>query len=160
MGGGGVWWGDEGFGPNVLWQEIGVLAQPIARSLDLDDACVVQQAIEERGGDDGIAEDVAPFGEATVRGQDHGAALVSGVDELEEEVEPRRVRGRLGALSQAAMAACSCSSRQRCSASAGRMSPIGSGSRRVENRSTHSKVAYSSASKDRHGPRRWITTTS
>src|SRR6266496_6167514 len=46
----------------------------------------VKQAIEERGGDDRIAEDLAPFGEATVRGQDHGAFLVASIDELEEQV--------------------------------------------------------------------------
>lgn len=42
------------------------------------------------------------------------------------ETEPRRVSRRLGALSQAAMAACSCSSHQRCSAAAGGMLRIGS----------------------------------
>ncbi len=44
------------------------------------------RSIEERGGDDRIAEDLAPFGEATVRGQDHGAFLVASIDELEEQV--------------------------------------------------------------------------
>ena len=29
---------------------------------------VVEQPVEQRGGDDGIAEDLAPFGEAAVRG--------------------------------------------------------------------------------------------
>lgn len=47
---------------------------------------MVQKAIEQRGGDDGIAEDVTPFGEAAVGGEDHGALLVSGIDELEEEI--------------------------------------------------------------------------
>ena len=35
--------------------------------------------------------------------------------------------------------------------------PMGSSKRRVLNQSTHSRVANSAASKDRHGPRRWIT---
>jgi hypothetical protein len=47
---------------------------------------VVEQAIEERGGDNGIAEDLAPFCEAAVRGEDHGALLVAGVDELEKQI--------------------------------------------------------------------------
>src|SRR3954468_14779113 len=34
---------------------------------------------------------------------------------------------------------------------------MGSSSRRWLNQSTHSSVANSTASKDRHGPRRWIT---
>ena len=77
---------DRGVGAGVLRDEIGMGAQAVAGPLDLDDDGVVQEAIEERGGDDGIAEDLAPFGEAAVRGQDHGAFLVAGVDELEEEV--------------------------------------------------------------------------
>ncbi|GEM_PF-6241605 len=32
------------------------------------------------------AEDVSPFGEAAVRGQDHGALFIAGVDELKEQV--------------------------------------------------------------------------
>jgi len=63
-----------------------MLAQAVAGSLDLDDDGVVQEAVEQRGGDNGIAEDVTPLGEAAVRGQDHGAALVAGVDELEEQI--------------------------------------------------------------------------
>ena len=70
----------------MLWHEVGVLAKPIARSLDLDDDGVVQQAIEQSGGDDGIAEDLTPFGKAAVGGEDHGAPLIAGVDELEEQV--------------------------------------------------------------------------
>ena len=63
-----------------------MMAQAIAGAFDLDDDGVVEQAVEERGGDDGVAEDLAPFGEAAVGGQDHGAAFVAGIDELEEGV--------------------------------------------------------------------------
>ena len=55
--------------------------------------------------------------------------------------------GRVGGYSvQAAIAACSCSSRQRFSAPAGGMLPIGSRSQRLLNQSTHSRVANSTAS--------------
>ena len=37
------------------------------------------------------------------------------------------------------------------------MLPMGSSSRRLLNQSTHSNVANSTASNDRHGPRRWMT---
>ena len=47
---------------------------------------MVQEAIEERGSDDGIAEDLAPIGKAAFRGEDHRALFVAGVDELEEQV--------------------------------------------------------------------------
>jgi hypothetical protein len=47
---------------------------------------MMKEAVEQCGGDDGIAEDLAPFCKATIGGQDHGAALVARVDELEEQV--------------------------------------------------------------------------
>ncbi|RXH31891.1 hypothetical protein XH99_10410 [Bradyrhizobium nanningense] len=51
-----------------LGDEISMFAEAIARALDLDDDGVVKQAIEQRGSDDGIAEDLSPLGEAAVRG--------------------------------------------------------------------------------------------
>ena len=63
-----------------------VFAESIAGALDLDDPGVVEQTIEQGGGDDLVAEDVALFAEAAVGGEDHGAAFVAGVDELEEQV--------------------------------------------------------------------------
>lgn len=45
-------------------------AQPVAGALDLDDDGVVEEPVEQRGGDDGITEHLAPFGEAAVRGQE------------------------------------------------------------------------------------------
>lgn len=46
----------------------------------------MQEPVEQRGRDDRIAEDFAPFGEAAVGGRDHGALFVSCVDELGEQV--------------------------------------------------------------------------
>ena len=57
---------DVGFRADMLGQKIGVFAQPVARSLDLEDDGVMQQAVEQRGGDDRIAKDVASFREAAV----------------------------------------------------------------------------------------------
>ena len=59
-------------------------AQAVAGALDLDDDGVVEQPVEEGGCDDGVAEDLAPLGEAAVRGEDHRPLLVAGVDQLEE----------------------------------------------------------------------------
>ena len=69
---------DEGFGADVLWHEIGVLSQAVAGALDLHDDGVVQQPVEQGGGNDGVAEHLAPLGKAAVRRQDHGAAFRSG----------------------------------------------------------------------------------
>jgi hypothetical protein len=59
-------------------------AEAIAGPLDLDDNGMVKQAVQQRGGDDGAAKDIAPFGKAAVRGQNHRAALVTGIDQLKE----------------------------------------------------------------------------
>lgn len=61
-------------------------AQSIARAVDLNDDCVMEQAVEQSRGHDCIAEDFAPFGEAAIGGEDHCALFVTGVDELEEQV--------------------------------------------------------------------------
>jgi hypothetical protein len=63
-----------------------MLAQPVARSLDLDHHGMVQEPVEERRCDDGVAEDLAPFRKTAVGGQDHSAPLVAGIDELEEQI--------------------------------------------------------------------------
>jgi hypothetical protein len=43
-------------GPDVFGDEIGMLPHAIAGALDLDDHGVMKQSVEQRGGDDGIAE--------------------------------------------------------------------------------------------------------
>lgn len=71
--------------------------------------------------------------------------------------EPRRLGRRPFGLSYAAIAGASSMAWYRSSASAGGMFPMGSRRRRLLNQSTHSSVANSTASKLRHGPRRWMT---
>ncbi len=47
---------------------------------------VVDQAVDQGGRDHGVAEDLAPGLEATVRGDDDRAALVAPGDQGEEQV--------------------------------------------------------------------------
>ena len=82
----------------MFGNEIGVLAHPIARTFDLDDHGVVKEPVEERGGDNRIAEDVTPFGKATIGGEDHRALFVTGVDELKEQVAAARCDGQVADL--------------------------------------------------------------
>ena len=49
-------------------------------------AVLVQQAVQQRGGHDDVTEDSAPVLEAAIRGEDGGALLVAGIDQLEEQV--------------------------------------------------------------------------
>ncbi len=48
-----------------------MLAQAVVRPVDLDDHCVVKQAIQEGRGDHCAAEHLAPLGEAA----DHGPSF-------------------------------------------------------------------------------------
>jgi hypothetical protein len=47
-------------------------AETIAGALKAYENGVVQQAVEQRGSDDGVAEHLALFGKAAVGGKDHG----------------------------------------------------------------------------------------
>ena len=69
-------------------------AQPIARAFDLHDNGVVQQSIQQGGGDHGITKNLTPFGKAAIGGEDHGALFVAGIDELEEQIAATRHDGR------------------------------------------------------------------
>ena len=68
--------GDRRVGSDMLGYEIGVGPEAVAGAFDLDDDGVMQQAIEQCRCDHGVAEDVTPFGEAAVAGQDHGTLFV------------------------------------------------------------------------------------
>jgi hypothetical protein len=50
------------------------------------------------GGDDTIAEDLAPGAEAPIGGQDHQPALVAAADQLEEQVGAAAVDGQVADL--------------------------------------------------------------
>ena len=60
--------------------------QPVGVAFDLDHDGMVQQAVQQRGGHDDVTEDGAPVPEAAIRGEDGGALLVAGIDQLEEQV--------------------------------------------------------------------------
>jgi hypothetical protein len=47
---------------------------------------VVDDAVDHRGGDDVIAEHISPAGERQVAAEDKRGVLVSGRDQLEEQV--------------------------------------------------------------------------
>src|SRR6266542_368869 len=63
-----------------------LVLQPVGVAPDVDGDRVMEYPIQDRGGDDAIAEHVAPAPEALIAGQDHGTPLVAAADELEEEI--------------------------------------------------------------------------
>ena len=61
-------------------------AEAVALAFEGDHVGVVDEAVDERGGDHGVAEDLAPGLEAAVAGDDDRAAFVAARDEREEQV--------------------------------------------------------------------------
>jgi hypothetical protein len=59
-------WGAEEAGPLLL-------SEAVALASDVEDVAMVEEPVEDGGGDDGVADHLAPRGEARVRGQDHAA---------------------------------------------------------------------------------------
>jgi hypothetical protein len=62
-----------------------VVPEAVAVTADVDHVAVVQEAVDERGGHDVVAEDLAPLLEAPIRGEDRGGGLVASGHELVEE---------------------------------------------------------------------------
>ena len=70
----------------------------VAGSFEGDDVGVVDDSVDHRRGDGGLAEDLSPAGERQVGGQDDRGLLVSGGDELEEQVGRFGVEGDVADL--------------------------------------------------------------
>ena len=63
------------------------LTHPIARPLDDDGFGVMEEAIEESGGQRAVViEDLRPGLEGSIRSQDHGASLIALTDHLKERI--------------------------------------------------------------------------
>ena len=94
-----AWRRFDAFGAARLQQPgLELLAEAVAVPFDVGGDGVVEQAIEDRGRDHGIAEHLAPSPEALVTGEDDGPALVATGDELEEEVGTLAVDGDIADL--------------------------------------------------------------
>ena len=61
-----------------------VAAHSVGGAVDREDGAVVEEAVEDRGGDGCVVEDLAPGGDAAVGGEDDRAVFVAAADDLEE----------------------------------------------------------------------------
>jgi hypothetical protein len=59
---------------------------------------VVQEPVEDRGGDHLVAEDLAPLRDHLVGREQHAAALVATRDELEEQIRAALLEGQIAQL--------------------------------------------------------------
>ena len=56
---------------------------------------MVQQSVQQGRGHDIVAEDSAPVLEAAIGGENSGAFLVAGIDQLEEQVGAAGLQGQV-----------------------------------------------------------------
>lgn len=63
-----------------------MVLQPVAVAGHVDDLAAVDQAVEDGGGDGGVAKEVGPLVKALVGGDDEGSPLAHGGDESKEEI--------------------------------------------------------------------------
>src|ERR1700733_13966521 len=72
--------------------------QPVTLSANVDRGRMMQQAIEDRGGDDRVAEDRTPLAVAFVGSENDAAPFVAGADELEENRRAQIVQRQISHL--------------------------------------------------------------
>src|SRR5579862_7566884 len=69
-------------------RELGMLPEPVAIAPDVHDVTVMDQAIDQCGGHDLVAEYLAPLLEAFIARQDGGGVFVAAREQLEKEHRP------------------------------------------------------------------------
>ena len=72
--------------------------QTVRLALDVNDSAVMQDAVQDGGGDGDIGKDLVPLGESLVGGKNGGRFLIPSGNELEEQVCPLDVHGEVADL--------------------------------------------------------------
>ena len=74
------------------------LLQAVRLTLDVDNGAVMQDTIQDGGGDGDVGKDLVPLGESLVGGKNGGRFLIPSGNELEEQVCPLDVHGKVADL--------------------------------------------------------------
>ena len=72
--------------------------QPVAFAFDVDDGAVVQDAVEDRGGDGDVGKDLVPLRKSFVAGKDCGDLLIPPGNELKEKIGSLNIHGKVADL--------------------------------------------------------------
>jgi hypothetical protein len=72
-----------------------LFAEAVAVAPDGDDVAVVEQPVEDRCGDDWIAQDLAPFANRAVGRDEHASAFVPAAHKLKEQMRGVRLEGQV-----------------------------------------------------------------
>ena len=60
--------------------------QPVRLALDVDNGAVMQDTVQDSGGDGDVGKDLVPLGEGLVGGKNGGRFLIPSGNELEKEI--------------------------------------------------------------------------
>ncbi len=84
---------------NVQYSCFDAVFHSIAFSLDKDRLGMMEQAVQDGGGEDAVVvEDFRPLFEGPVGGDNHGPSLVAVADDLKEQVGSRFIDGQVSQL--------------------------------------------------------------
>ena len=72
--------------------------ETIRLAFDVDDSAVMQDTIEDSGGNGDIGKDLVPLGEGLIGREDGGGLLIAACNQLEEEVGALNVHGKIADL--------------------------------------------------------------
>jgi hypothetical protein len=72
--------------------------QSIGGSVNREHLRMVEQAVEDSGGEDLIAQQLCPLRTGLIAGQDHAPAIVAATDQLEEVVRFRPIQAKIAPL--------------------------------------------------------------
>ncbi len=70
----------------LLTHKFLALFEPVGLALDVNDGAVVQDTVENGGGNCNVGKNLVPLGEDFVGGKDDGSFLIPSGDELEEQI--------------------------------------------------------------------------
>ena len=71
------------------------LFEAIGFALDVDHRTVMQDAVQDRGGNGDVGEDLVPLRKGLVGGKNRGGFLIAPGDELEEQVRALDIHGKI-----------------------------------------------------------------
>ena len=87
--------------PDRLFLGCWLIFHSVAWSFDDDGVCMMEQAIQHRGGNGAVViENRGPLFEGFVGGQGNGSSLVALADDLEKQISPLLIDGQVTDLIQ------------------------------------------------------------
>ena len=72
--------------------------QPVGLTFDVDDGAVMQDTIQDGGGNGDIGKNLVPLGESLIRGKYGGGFLIPSGNQLKEQIGSLNIHGKIANL--------------------------------------------------------------